>query len=683
MDDRTDDQLDAKPLEHRAERFPPGAGRRRFPVSHPMIRALVLALGLLAAIHPAAAEDGRALVVAGQVMLERTAPGAVSTTALAAGAEIRSGDTIRTGGDGRVQIRFSDGSIVALQPDTAFRVDDYRYERNERRAFFFLLRGALRTMTGAIGKTNHDAEYRLKTPTATVGVRGTEYVAEQTVCDPRCSPGSRPGLRVAVSQGRIALLTAAGGIEVGTGESAAAESADAPPQPTERGPVLPPISSTKSREHLARGTTGDATGRTAGSAGPGTTARAGSGSAPTFDPATGATSPAPKAVPHAPGTSLTDAESTAATGSGSQPSSTGAWPRFVTTEAGLPAARVSPNERRGPGAALLPVVDLLAPSVPPGASEGGGSDNTGGGSGNPAGGDGNVLPDPDPPTTPPPTTSPETTPPTTTPPPTLGAGMHPIDPGTAPGSGPSLRVLHPWPFLDAGQGRVREGSIELDTEMRLNAFQMPIETLGALCDIGWLCRVSKSRATIEEAGHDDWTSWGRWTGENAQLMGFWPLPLADNRSLHYLVGVPSATIPTSGVFGYELIGSTRATLSGSNSTGLFDGRVAVAFSPSGARVGIDANVAFPSGAYRFATSGGVADPTRSPLATLDAGHSFRGEIAATGSHAPLDCTAGCPVQVDGGLFGPDAARVGITYRISGSGGGSTISGVGVFGKKSP
>src|SRR5690606_34135943 len=112
-------------------------------------------------------------------------------------------------------------------------------------------------------------------------------------------------------------------------------------------------------------------------------------------------------------------------------------------------------------------------------------------------------------------------------------------------------------------------------------------------------------------------------------------------------------------------------------------RAAVAFSPAGAQVGIDASVAFTGATYRFATPGGADDPTRSTLVT-DAGHAFRGTLAGTGTHAlPVDCSAGCPVDVDGGLFGPEAARLGITYRITGTGGGPTISGVGVFGKKNP
>jgi hypothetical protein len=46
---------------------------------------------------------------------------------LTKGAEISNGDTIRTGEGGRAQVRFSDGAMVSLQPQTDFRIDDYQY----------------------------------------------------------------------------------------------------------------------------------------------------------------------------------------------------------------------------------------------------------------------------------------------------------------------------------------------------------------------------------------------------------------------------------------------------------------------------------------------------------------------------------------------------------------------------
>ena len=122
------------------------------------------------------------------------------------GSLVRTGDTIVTGLDGRAQIRFSDGSLVSLQPRSEFRIDDYQFDMAQQRGFFSLLRGALRTISGAVGKRD-PADYRMTTPTATIGIRGTEFLVEETVCTPACHPGRTAGLRVAVSAGRSSCTT--------------------------------------------------------------------------------------------------------------------------------------------------------------------------------------------------------------------------------------------------------------------------------------------------------------------------------------------------------------------------------------------------------------------------------------------------------------------------------------------
>ena len=97
---------------------------------------------------------------------------------LARGTELDSGDTVRTSNEGRAQIRFSDGSYVSLQPNTDFAISDYKFEgKDDDRGFFGLLKGAMRTVTGAVGKVNRNS-YRITTPTATVGIRGTGGVIQ-------------------------------------------------------------------------------------------------------------------------------------------------------------------------------------------------------------------------------------------------------------------------------------------------------------------------------------------------------------------------------------------------------------------------------------------------------------------------------------------------------------------------
>ena len=66
-----------------------------------------------------------------------------------AGHTVQTGDTIITGYDGRAQIRFSDGSLVSLQPRTEFRIDRYRYDTADQRGFFSLAAGAIRTASKA------------------------------------------------------------------------------------------------------------------------------------------------------------------------------------------------------------------------------------------------------------------------------------------------------------------------------------------------------------------------------------------------------------------------------------------------------------------------------------------------------------------------------------------------------
>src|SRR5689334_21071855 len=95
--------------------------------------------------------------------------------ALGKGDNLDKGDTVRTGSDGRAQIRFTDGAYVSLQPNSEFAIKDYNFEGKtdgSERGFFALARGAMRTVTGLIGRVNRN-RYQVATPTATIGIRGT------------------------------------------------------------------------------------------------------------------------------------------------------------------------------------------------------------------------------------------------------------------------------------------------------------------------------------------------------------------------------------------------------------------------------------------------------------------------------------------------------------------------------
>lgn len=145
------------------------------------------------------------------------------TGALAKQTAVETGDTIDTR-DGLVQLRFTDGAIMSLQPQTQFRIDDYRYEglkSGEQRGLFTLIKGGLRTITGAIGKAKQSV-YQIITDLATIGVRGTEYALA-------VGPS---GLSGSVGDGAIEVCGSAGCLGTASGESFAIADAKSVPRTT-------------------------------------------------------------------------------------------------------------------------------------------------------------------------------------------------------------------------------------------------------------------------------------------------------------------------------------------------------------------------------------------------------------------------------------------------------------------
>lgn len=137
---------------------------------------LLLALALLA--HADTGEAGRVVIASGEVHAV-AADG--SRRALGRGDPVFEADTLITGATGRVQLRFSDDSRLALRPGSELRIDAHRFQPAEppqtQRSNLSLQRGGFRTVTGQIAATNRDG-YRVATPFAVIGVRGTEWFAD-------------------------------------------------------------------------------------------------------------------------------------------------------------------------------------------------------------------------------------------------------------------------------------------------------------------------------------------------------------------------------------------------------------------------------------------------------------------------------------------------------------------------
>src|SRR6266850_1787389 len=173
------------------------------------MRSLIILLGLLSAPGLASAQAGRFLLAVGDVVVVR---GQAEIRA-ATGTPVQSGDTIRVGPASNAQIRMTDESIVGLRPGTVFGIDAYEYSgQAEPRSIFSLLKGGFRTVTGAIGRLHNRERYAVRTPTATIGIRGTHYTVVH--CDDDCGGAARGsisnGTYGGVTDGRIEVVNQTG-----------------------------------------------------------------------------------------------------------------------------------------------------------------------------------------------------------------------------------------------------------------------------------------------------------------------------------------------------------------------------------------------------------------------------------------------------------------------------------------
>jgi hypothetical protein len=148
------------------------------------------------------------------------------------GQRIESGDQVITGRSGQTQIRFSDGGLVSLAPNSQFNIDRYADENKPEDGFFAsLLRGGMRAITGLVGKRNRE-NYKISTSTATIGIRGSAFSANYN------PDGS---LNVAGEQDGIVVCTNAGCVELIVGEVVRVTGSDQLPVRTSERSNVPPL----------------------------------------------------------------------------------------------------------------------------------------------------------------------------------------------------------------------------------------------------------------------------------------------------------------------------------------------------------------------------------------------------------------------------------------------------------
>ena len=100
-------------------------------------------------------------------------------TPLSLGTQLSEQDRIITGKDAMVILIFSDQARVALRPDSELLIRRYKVDPNgaETELQLDLLRGTVRQISGRAAQKQPE-RYRLNTPIAAIGVRGTDFLAK-------------------------------------------------------------------------------------------------------------------------------------------------------------------------------------------------------------------------------------------------------------------------------------------------------------------------------------------------------------------------------------------------------------------------------------------------------------------------------------------------------------------------
>lgn len=137
-----------------------------------------------------------------------------------AGSEVLSGASVKTGPAARATIRFDDGQVIVLGANTEFKVRQYAYSKadsSKDNIVLDLFRGTLRAISGALGHRNPN-KFALYTPTATAGIRGTDFLS--IVTEFKGQDGVvRQQVTFAVKNGKITVSTKAGSLTLGQGQA--------------------------------------------------------------------------------------------------------------------------------------------------------------------------------------------------------------------------------------------------------------------------------------------------------------------------------------------------------------------------------------------------------------------------------------------------------------------------------
>jgi len=139
-----------------------------------ILRCLAMIAAALLLCSPAgAAEIGQIKISKGQVTVERKGAALPATV----GMRLETADVLKTGADGSVGITMADNSLLSAGPNSILSLDRFEFDPTTSQGQFDaqLRKGSLAVISGRIAKQSPEA-MTVRTPSAILGVRGTEFV---------------------------------------------------------------------------------------------------------------------------------------------------------------------------------------------------------------------------------------------------------------------------------------------------------------------------------------------------------------------------------------------------------------------------------------------------------------------------------------------------------------------------
>lgn len=172
-------------------------------IRSPALRTITVAAALAAAAlgtffaAPLAAQTlvaadpvvGQVSLLIGEARLVRRDGSALQ---LRQGGSIAVGDRIETTANGHVHVRFVDNAVVSVRPESVLEVQSYRFDATNPQANEVRLKvaqGVTRSISGAATDADK-SRFRLNTPIAAIGVRGTDFIVQAGANDARATVAS-------------------------------------------------------------------------------------------------------------------------------------------------------------------------------------------------------------------------------------------------------------------------------------------------------------------------------------------------------------------------------------------------------------------------------------------------------------------------------------------------------------